>query len=223
MRRDDLPSGYDGWQVLDATSQDKQCGRFRIGPVSVLAIQERKLGKESLYDGEFVISEVSADIRFLRVGKNFTNGTNRHLSIAHVAHNEVGVALVTSEGDQEHPLDLTGLYKDVSKKPETPSTVLSVSHFPPPSKDCSFEVKTSDHASLGEEITITVTIRNKGAMMRTVDGRVVGTVIHYTGQPVRNFMSMQFTGVISPGQSKLKCIPIVQTGCSHANYSRNMM
>lgn len=203
MRRDDLPPGYDGWQVLDATSQDKQCGRFRIGPASVLAIRERKFGKQWFYDGDFVISEVTADIRFLRVGKNFTNGTNKHLSVAHVTHDEVGVALVTSPGHQGDPLDLTANYKDMSERPAKTGTILSASHFPPPTKDCAFEVKTSDHSSLGEEITITITIRNKGAMMRTVDGRVVGTVIHYTGHSVRNFMSMQFSGVISPGQSEL--------------------
>lgn len=201
MRRDDLPPGYDGWQVLDATSQDKQCGRFRIGPAPVMAIHERKSGKEWLYDGEFVISEICADVRYLRVGKNFTNGINKHLSVAHVSHDEVGVALVTSRGDQESPLDLTGDYKEPPEKPAS-TGILSGSRFPPPSKDCSFEVKTSDNSALGEEITITVTITNRGAMMRTVDGRVVGTVTHYTGQPVRNFMSMQFTGVISPGQSK---------------------
>ena len=203
MRRDDLPPGYDGWQVLDATSQDKQCGRFRIGPASVLAIKERKSGKPWFYDGEYVISEISADIRFLRVGKNFTSGTNKHLSVAHVAHDEVGVALVTSRGDQENPLDLTSEYKDISDKPAQTGTILTASHFPPPTKDCTFEVKTSDDSALSEKITITVTIRNRGGMMRTVDGRVIGTVIHYTGQLVRNFMSMQFSGVISPGQSKL--------------------
>ena len=208
MRRDDLPPGYDGWQVLDATSQDKQCGRFRIGPASVIAIRERKVGKQAFFDGEFIISEISSDIRFLRVGKNFTNGTNKHLSVAHVAHNEVGVALVTGLGDQGNPLDVTNEYKDMSEKPATTRTILSASHYPPPTKDCSFEVITSDHSSLSEEITITITIRNKGAMMRTVDGRVVGTVIHYTGQSVRNFMSMQFSGVISPGQSELLLVLI---------------
>ena len=201
MRRDDLPPGYDGWQVLDVASQDKQSGRFCIGPAPVMAIHERKSRKEWLYDGEFIISEISADVRYLRVGKNFTNGTNRHLSVAHVSHDEVGVALVTNGGDQESPLDLMGDYKDPVEKPAT-TGILSSSRFPPPSKDCTFEVKTSDNSALGEEITVTMTIGNRGAMMRTVDGRVVGTIIHYTGQPVRNFMSMQFTGVISPGQSK---------------------
>ena len=214
MRRDDLPPGYDGWQVLDATSQDKQCGRFRIGPASVLAIRERKSGKQWLYDGEYIISEISADVRFLRVGKNFTSGTNKHVSVAHVAHDEVGVALVTSRGDQENPLDLTNQYKDTSKRPTQSGTILSTSHFPPPTKDCAFEVKTSDDSVLGKEITLTITIRNRGAMMRTVDGRVVGTVIHYTGQPVRNFMSMQFSGVISPGQSKFTLYSGFPSSCN---------
>ena len=54
----------------------------------------------------------------------------------------------------------------------------------------------------GDDITLSVGIRNAGAMLRTVDGRVVGCSVLYTGRPLRSFMSMQFSGTVSPGQSK---------------------
>ena len=57
---------------------------------------------------------------------------------------------------------------------------------------------------LGADIEVTVTVSNKGAMLRRVDGRVVGTAVYYTGQQVRSFMSMDFTGLVSPGQSALR-------------------
>ncbi len=37
------PGAYDGWQVLDPTPQDKQSGRYRIGPVPVLAVKHCKV------------------------------------------------------------------------------------------------------------------------------------------------------------------------------------
>ena len=57
MSRPDLPAGFGGWQVLDATPQEEspQGGGYRLGPSSVRAI---KLGQRMDYDVEFVISEV---------------------------------------------------------------------------------------------------------------------------------------------------------------------
>ena len=43
MCRRDLPPGYDGWQMVDPTPQDKQSGRYRIGPVPVGAVKQRKV------------------------------------------------------------------------------------------------------------------------------------------------------------------------------------
>ena len=43
MRRNDLPFGYDGWQVITATAgrREESC----IGPVPVKAIKERQSAK----------------------------------------------------------------------------------------------------------------------------------------------------------------------------------
>jgi len=61
MARADLSKDrvYDGWQVLDATPQEKSEGVFRVGPAPVAAI---KLGEVGLqYDSAFVFAEVNAD------------------------------------------------------------------------------------------------------------------------------------------------------------------
>lgn len=39
MRREDLPSGHHGWQVIDATPQELSTGLFRCGPASVAAVK----------------------------------------------------------------------------------------------------------------------------------------------------------------------------------------
>lgn len=57
MERPDLPSGFGGWQAVDATPQEEspQGGGYRTGPASLRAI---KLGQRLNYDVEFIISEV---------------------------------------------------------------------------------------------------------------------------------------------------------------------
>ena len=62
MARSDLPTGFGGWQALDATPQEEspQGGGFRLGPASCRAI---KLGMRMNYDVEFVISEVRGEER----------------------------------------------------------------------------------------------------------------------------------------------------------------
>lgn len=54
----------------------------------------------------------------------------------------------------------------------------------------------------GDDITLSVRISNAGPMLRSVDGRVVGCSVHYTGRPLRSFLSLQFSGTVSPGQSE---------------------
>ncbi|XP_049915017.1 protein-glutamine gamma-glutamyltransferase 2-like [Epinephelus moara] len=61
MKRPDLSKEgrFDGWQVLDATPQEKSKGMFRCGPASVKAILEKQTDLK--YDMSFVYAEVNAD------------------------------------------------------------------------------------------------------------------------------------------------------------------
>lgn len=148
----------------------------------------------------YIISEVNADVRYLRVSKSFATVSNRTVSVAKVCCGEVGTLIATSAGAGFTPLDITTSYRDTEVSPSSP--VQSSFHFPPPTRDCSFELVTSDKTRLGDDIVLSIQVMNEGSMMRTVDGRVVGKVVYHTGVPVRSFMSMQFSGVISPGQSE---------------------
>lgn len=202
MRRDELPQGYDGWQVLDATSQDRHSGRYRIGPASVLAIRNGQTGKMWPHDVEFVLSQLNADISYYRVSSSYATTSNQSISLAKVCRGEVGTCLVTSSYSKEDeckPLEVTGNYREhpINAEPDANAQRIPL----PPTCDCSFDLKLSGAVKFGEDIHITVRVTNNGAMLRTVDGRVVGTVIYYTGQPVRTFMSMDFSGLVSPGQS----------------------
>ncbi|XP_045395802.1 protein-glutamine gamma-glutamyltransferase 5 [Lemur catta] len=59
MARQDLPPGYGGWQVLDATPQETSNGLYCCGPASVSAIKEGEVDLD--YDTRFAFSMVNAD------------------------------------------------------------------------------------------------------------------------------------------------------------------
>lgn len=59
MSRPDLPPGYGGWQVVDATPQETSDGLYRTGPTSLEAVRKGEIG--FVYDSAFVFSEVNAD------------------------------------------------------------------------------------------------------------------------------------------------------------------
>ncbi len=57
MTRPDLPAGYGGWQVVDATPQELSQGSYRCGPASVSAVRNGEVNLK--FDTPFVFAEVS--------------------------------------------------------------------------------------------------------------------------------------------------------------------
>ena len=60
MARPDLPSGFGGWQAIDATPQEASDDRYQCGPAPVEAIRRGEVGLG--YDAPFIFSEVNADV-----------------------------------------------------------------------------------------------------------------------------------------------------------------
>ncbi|KAM8945642.1 protein-glutamine gamma-glutamyltransferase 2 [Pelodytes ibericus] len=60
MARPDLGGGYDGWQVIDPTPQEKSDGIYCCGPAPVIAVKEGDLSMK--YDVPFIFAEVNADV-----------------------------------------------------------------------------------------------------------------------------------------------------------------
>lgn len=62
MQRPDLPPGYGGWQVIDATPQESSdvSNLYQMGPASLEAIKRGEVGLP--YDVPFVFAEVNSDV-----------------------------------------------------------------------------------------------------------------------------------------------------------------
>ncbi|KAM9481228.1 protein-glutamine gamma-glutamyltransferase 2-like [Clarias gariepinus] len=103
MSREDLPKGYDGWQVLDPTPQEKSDGVYCCGPCPVKAVREGEVGIK--YDAPFVFSEVNADMVYWII---HSDGERRR---AFVNHTTVGRNISTKSVYGDYREDITANYK----------------------------------------------------------------------------------------------------------------
>ena len=106
LQRPDLPPGYDGWQVIDATPQEEADGRAQCGPAPVKAIKQ---GHTFInYDTPFVFAEVNADSCYWLVDEDRNIEGLTHRSRSHVGKTISTTAPGMGIYDR---LDLTSEYK----------------------------------------------------------------------------------------------------------------
>uniref|UniRef100_A0A8C1QA98 Protein-glutamine gamma-glutamyltransferase K n=1 Tax=Cyprinus carpio TaxID=7962 RepID=A0A8C1QA98_CYPCA len=103
MTRPDLPSGFGGWQVVDATPQETSQGIYRCGPTSVAAVRSGQVYLK--YDTPFVFAEVNSDKVYWQ-RKN--NGT---FAVIRVDKSAVGHCISTKAVGTDQRVDITHLYK----------------------------------------------------------------------------------------------------------------
>ncbi|XP_065705788.1 protein-glutamine gamma-glutamyltransferase 2 isoform X1 [Patagioenas fasciata] len=102
MARPDLAPGYDGWQALDPTPQEKSEGVFCCGPAPVRAIREGDL--QLRYDVPFVFAEVNADVVYWVVRQDGSQKKSTHSSV-------VGKNISTKSVGRDSREDITHTYK----------------------------------------------------------------------------------------------------------------
>ncbi|XP_066541693.1 protein-glutamine gamma-glutamyltransferase 2 [Hoplias malabaricus] len=174
MRREDLPKGYDGWQVLDPTPQERSDGVFCCGPCPVRAVKEGDIGMK--YDAPFVFSEVNADVIYWFV---HSNGKRTQTSLD---SSTVGRNISTKSAHGEDREDITAEYKypegsmkerevyakagkRVTKKNEGPSQLqLSLKHV---------------QAVYGTDFDVVVEVQNVGGEDASAQLTVTSNVVTY--------------------------------------------
>ncbi|XP_022901422.2 annulin-like isoform X1 [Onthophagus taurus] len=104
MKRADLGTGYDGWQALDATPQERSDRIFRCGPASVVAVKNGDITKP--YDVPYVFSGVNADTVTWKLDRN---GFASQLVEKNTNH--VGKFISTKSPNGYKRLDVTDAYK----------------------------------------------------------------------------------------------------------------
>ncbi|XP_040445659.1 protein-glutamine gamma-glutamyltransferase 4 [Falco naumanni] len=106
MKRPDLPVGFDGWQAIDSTPQEKSQGIFQCGPCPLKAIREGDVYLP--FDSKFVFAEVNADKVYWVVRK--VNGKEKYTKMG-TETQCIGLNISTKAVGQNTREDITAQYK----------------------------------------------------------------------------------------------------------------
>ncbi|XP_025895543.1 coagulation factor XIII A chain [Nothoprocta perdicaria] len=203
MSRPDLPVGFGGWQVVDATPQETSDGMYRCGPTSVQAIKHGHVCFQ--FDAPFVFAEVNSDIVYSRRERNGAQVIEK-IDMTHV-----GKLIVTKEIGSDGMMDITEEYKfqegsdeerlalDTAvmygvKKQITQDTV----YYPQTDVDMDFQVQK---AILGSDFKVTIAFKNKSQNYYSATAYFSGNIVFYTGVMKSEFKNQTFNVTLAPSSS----------------------
>uniref|UniRef100_A0A8C9XEY9 Transglutaminase-like domain-containing protein n=1 Tax=Sander lucioperca TaxID=283035 RepID=A0A8C9XEY9_SANLU len=197
IRRDDLPPGLGGWQVVDATPQETSDGYYRCGPVSMIAIKEGLLCHP--FDAGFVFSEVNSDVVFYQRSRYGT------LTPYWVETDYIGKAVYTKSLGSNSPNNITQNYKYLqedkrtmdraneygmeSDQSELPEITLSI-------------IINARQVNLGQDVNLQVDFHNHSDVPKTVQANLACSVIFYTGVRASHLKNHNFTITVPANQSE---------------------
>uniref|UniRef100_A0AAR2KLM4 protein-glutamine gamma-glutamyltransferase n=1 Tax=Pygocentrus nattereri TaxID=42514 RepID=A0AAR2KLM4_PYGNA len=208
MTRPDLPEGFGGWQVVDATPQETSDGMYRCGPASVAAIKHGQVCYP--FDASFVFAEVNSDVVFYRRDKEGT------LQPVKVNTSHVGRMVLTKAVLHDGRKDITEQYKFPEGSPEERRVLEKAEEFgcqrekaSVPEGDVTVEIAALE-VQLGDDFELVLEFTNRSSQHRTVDIYISGSVVYYTGVPSAEVVLKTPTVKVDPQQSKHVAMWIMQ-------------
>ncbi|KFO20548.1 Protein-glutamine gamma-glutamyltransferase E [Fukomys damarensis] len=206
--RTDLGPSYSGWQVLDATPQERSQGVFQCGPASVTAIREGDVDQN--FDMPFIYAEVNADrITWIY---NASNGSQKQNSID---TRSVGRYISTKAVGSYSRMDVTDKYKHpedskeerqvqqkaLSKlKPNASFGATSAEDLPGEERTPSItgRFKVNGILAVGQEVNLALLLRNLTSDRKTVTVNMTAWTIIYNGTLVHEVWKDSATVSLDP-------------------------
>ncbi|KAK9511097.1 hypothetical protein O3M35_005727 [Rhynocoris fuscipes] len=188
-KRPDLDSKYDGWQVLDATPQERNEMLFRTGPSPVKAIKNGDLYIP--YDTAFICAEVNCDFAIWKY-----QGSTVPLKLIQSNTDRVGRLICTKAVGQDTMEDLTESYKyreGIAKEREifqkmvkASGSVSSRYYLNETLNDVKFEFEFMSNSIIGKPFSINLVAKNVNASHEhKVTAQLVTCCRDYTGQDIK--------------------------------------
>ena len=212
--RPDLGPSYNGWQVLDATPQERSQGVFQCGPASVIAVREGDVDQD--FDMPFVFAEVNAD-RITWIYNSANNSKKQN----YVDTQSVGKYISTKAVGSRSRMDVTDKYKypegsneerqvqqkALSKlKPNrsfgpTSAAGAAGAHRSPamdelPSISARFRV--NGVLAVGQEVNLVLLLKNQASDKMTVEVNMTAWTIVYNGTLVHEVWKDSVTISLDP-------------------------
>ncbi|XP_053353961.1 transglutaminase 5, like [Clarias gariepinus] len=200
MKRGDLRPGFDGWQAVDPTPQEKSEGVYRCGPAPVKAIRERQI--DMSYDVPFIYAEVNADVRVCVV---------RHAQVVSCTTetDRVGVLICTKSLGSNRPQNITSTYKYKKALPPFDKSVI-----PKSAQNLSVKLSLIGVPVLGENICFSVTVTNHSSVSKTLREYVNAQPKHYDHSPLDTFWEAENIIQLAPRGRK-----VLQHHITYSQYS----
>ncbi|XP_071615638.1 protein-glutamine gamma-glutamyltransferase 6-like isoform X1 [Heliangelus exortis] len=239
--RGDLGSFYDGWQVLDATPQERSKGMYQCGPASIRAIKEGDVNLD--YDSSFVFAAVNADyvtwIHYSKkrkeriysdtrkIGKFISTkavGTNSRVDVtANYKYPEVGSfkeRRVYKKALKLLGVRSTGRRSKVTRRRRRQSSATWRQSMTRPAQKPSISGKLILDASpvIGKDILLTLALRNLISDFKTIKVKLRASAILYTRKPKAEIL--QLSRSIKLGSEEVKEISFKIT---YSQYKNSLM
>ncbi|KAF3837190.1 hypothetical protein F7725_004654 [Dissostichus mawsoni] len=206
MSRPDLPAGFGGWQVVDATPQETSDGMYRCGPASVQAIKHGQICFP--FDAAFVFAEVNSDVVFYSRNKDGTMEPVR-VNRTHIGR----MVLTKSQGDMTRR-EITDQYKFPEGSTEERTVLEKAEEYgckrdksELPAADVDLILPTLE-VSVGDDFEMSLEFVNRSDERRTVDIYISGSVVFYTGVTTSEFLFRNPTVTIGPNKSVKESVTV---------------
>ncbi|XP_017782167.1 PREDICTED: hemocyte protein-glutamine gamma-glutamyltransferase-like [Nicrophorus vespilloides] len=214
MTRPDLPAGYGGWQVIDATPQEASGGIFRCGPASVEAVRRGEVGY--MFDTPFVFAEVNADVCHFQEDEESDWGFSRtSVNQYHVGRRIITKAIDVNDDDGDSDLlDITRSFKNPEgTEAERLAVYNAVKGVPKaqqfyemPNKedeDVFFDLVDIESVPFGENFDLVVNIRNESEETRNISAILSAFSVYYTGATAKPIKRAQGVFAVKAGETEV--------------------
>ncbi|XP_012521267.1 PREDICTED: protein-glutamine gamma-glutamyltransferase E [Propithecus coquereli] len=206
--RPDLGSSFSGWQVLDATPQERSQGVFQCGPASVHAVREGDVKLE--FDTPFVFAEVNADrINWIQ---DSSTGTPKKNS---VDTRSVGKYISTKAVGSYSRMDVTEKYKypegsdqerqvfqkaigQLKPRASFGATSAGGSEAEDQEPSISGKFKVAGILAVGKEVSLVLLLKNLTSEEKTVTVNMTAWTIVYNGTLVHEVWEDSVTMSLGP-------------------------
>ncbi|XP_007440994.1 protein-glutamine gamma-glutamyltransferase E-like [Python bivittatus] len=221
--RSDLGATYRGWQILDATPQERSSGIFQCGPASLTAIKEGDV--DLPFDSPFVFAEVNAD----RVTWLYDT-TNGEKKMIYSETRSVGQYTSTKAVGSYTRQDVTNNYKypegsakerEVFKKARgklnLDPLLATSAKLPEKDKPISGKFKVEKPPEVGKDVSLVLQLTNLASVARKLTANMTAWTIIYTGKPVHEVWKNTLKVDLGPKEEKAFPIKI-----SYAEYQQHL-
>ncbi|XP_007932882.1 protein-glutamine gamma-glutamyltransferase E [Orycteropus afer afer] len=206
--RTDLGPSYSGWQVLDATPQERSQGVFQCGPASVIGVREGDVDQD--FDMTFVFAEVNAD-RITWIYDSKTNVQKKNFSDMH----SVGKYISTKAVGSNSRIDVTEKYKYPEGSAQERQVLekalgkLKPNRLFNPTSAEDLEIgerepsifgkfRVTGVLAVGQEVNLALTLKNLTSDMKTVTVNMTAWTIVYNGTLVHEVWKDSATISLDP-------------------------